>query len=271
LTTEHHYGLTICIITEALLIIIILGLVFLTRKRHWHDRWLDYRMTAESVRQLKLFLPLGGGKPFPRIAGHLTKYGNPSATWMTWYVQAIERTAGLPSLRLDNKHLKECVAQYAELLAEQQNYHKLSADLYSKIDKRLHKTGEVTLWLTLTACLIHFLPVIIPVFKLSLTLGNGLIFLCGFLPALGASMAGINHQGGFRRIAKSSRAMYEQFSLLADDASHLLNDLSDDKSNQVESTFIKVTNLSRNVANLMINELSDWKVVYQDRPPTLPA
>lgn len=271
LTSERHTGLTVCIIIESFAILTILGIVFFTRKNRWHVRWLDYRMTAESIRQLKLFLPLGGGKPFPKMSAHLTQYGNPSATWMTWYVQAIERAAGLPAVRVDNNHLKECLAQYAELLAEQQNYHKINADLNSKIEKRLHRTGELTMWLTLLACLVHLLPVLVPEFRLSQVTGNGLIFLCGFLPALGASMAGINHQGEFRRIARSSTAMLEQFSRLADDTRRLLNDLSVGESHQSESIFSQVTTLARAIANLMINEVSDWKVVFQDRPPTLPA
>ncbi|MFH0761333.1 MAG: hypothetical protein V2A67_07500 [Bacteroidota bacterium] len=271
LSDEQHSGLTICMILEALVILTILGLVFFTRKRRWHSRWLDYRMTAESVRQLKLFLPLGGGKPFPRMAAHLTNYGNPLASWMTWYVQAIERIAGLPSERVDTNHLRQCLAQYAELVEEQLNYHKQSASIYLKIEKRLHRTAELTLWLTLGACLIHLLQVFVPAIHFSAVFGNVLIFLCGFLPALGASMAGINHQGEFRRIAKSSTAMCDQFSTLAEETSSLLGNLSKDHPGESDTLFIRVTTLSRDIANLMINEVSDWKVVYQDRPPVLPA
>jgi hypothetical protein len=39
----------------------------------------------------------------------------------------------------------------------------------------------------------------------------------------------------------------------------------------IDPIFNQITTLARNIANLMINEMSDWKVVYQDRPPTLPA
>ncbi len=271
LSAEHHTGLAICMILEAIVILTILGLVFFTRKSRWHSRWLDYRMTAESVRQLKLFLALGGGKPFPRMAAHLMHYGNPSSSWMTWYVQSIERIAGLPNERVDNSHLRECLLQYDELLNEQIVYHRQSAAIYSKIEKRLHRTGELTLWLTLGACLTHLLPVVIPGIHLPPVFGNILTFLCGFLPALGASMAGINHQGEFRRIAKSSQAMCDQFLRLADEARNLRESISSGLAGEGESTFIKVTNLSRTIANLMINEVSDWKVVYQDRPPVLPA
>lgn len=268
---ELDAGLVICMILEALVIVSILSLVFFARNRRWHSRWLDYRMTAESVRHLKLFLVLGGGKPFPGMAAHLKHYGNPSSTWMTWYVQAIERIAGLPSGKVDELHLRKCLAQYAELLEEQLNYHQQSAGMYSKIEKRLHRTGEMTLWLTLGACLIHLLPVVLPVIHLSTFFGNVLTFLCGFLPALGAAMAGINHQGEFGRMAKSSSAMCEQFSQLADETNLLLADLSKGRSGGSESIFIRITTLSRNIANLMINEVTDWKVVYQDRPPVLPA
>jgi hypothetical protein len=51
----------------------------------------------------------------------------------------------------------------------------------------------------------------------------------------------------------------------------LLEKLQESKSGKGESLFNEVKDLSRTIANLMINEVSDWKVVYQDRPPTLPA
>ncbi len=270
LNGEHHGGTTVFTLLEAAVICTILGLVFFSRKSRWHGRWLDYRMTAESVRQLKLFLPLGGGKPFPQMAAHLTQYGNPSATWMTWYVQAIERLAGLPSVKADRNHLRNCLKEYAGLLAEQEEYHGRNAGIYEKLEHRLHKTGELTLWLTLCACLLHLVPVIFPQFHLQSGFGNTLTFLCGFLPALGASMAGINHQGEFKRIAKNSMGMEEQLSVLALQTETLLNELIAENET-TDSLFLKITDLSREIANLMINEVSDWKVVYQDRPPVLPA
>ncbi len=270
ITGEHHPGLVICMVLEALVILSILGLVFFTRSRRWHGRWLDYRMTAESVRQLKLFLPLGGGKPFTGNSAGRVEHESSPVTWMTWYVRSIERIAGLPSERLDTKHLRSCLVQYAELLDEQLKYHERSAGIYSKIEKRLHHAGELTLWLTLGACLTHLVPVVLPV-KLSVVFGNLLTFLCGFLPALGASMAGINHQGEFKRTAKTSASMCRQLSQLADETSQLLGELSDGQTPETKTIFIRVTNLSRNIANLMINEVSDWKVVYQDRPPVLPS
>jgi hypothetical protein len=270
LSSGHHpAGLLVFMMLEAVVIITILGLVFVARNRRWHGRWLDYRMLAESVRQLRLFLPLGGGKPFPKVAAHLKEYGNPSATWMTWYVQAIERYAGLPSGKADKRHLGECLRQYTRLLEEQLTYHQYNTLIYSRIEKRLHSTGEATLWLTLLACLAHLVPVMLPFITFPTILANTLTFLCGFLPALGASMAGINHQGEFRRIAKSSGAMAEQFAELAGEANRLASSLENEPGDR--PSFSEITDLSRDTANLMVNEVTDWKVVYQDRPPVLPA
>lgn len=271
MTAQYHKGLTICIIIESLIILTIIGFVFLSRKRRWHGRWLDYRMTAESIRQLTLFMPLGGGKPFPKMAAHLTQYGNPSATWMTWYVQSVERMAGLPALRVNKQHLKECLSRYALLLAEQKNYHQQNAIIYTKIDRRLHHIGELTLWLTLMSCLVHLLPTVVAGIILSPVVENALTFACGFLPALGASMAGINHQGEFKRMSMSSASMYEQFSRLENEINHLITQLQADKSLKKGYFFRQVSEVARTIANLMINEVSDWKVIYQDRPPTLPA
>jgi len=271
LYSERSHGLTICMILESVIILLILGLVLYARKRQWHSRWLDYRMTAESVRQLSLFLPLGGGKPFPVFAGHLSRYGDPSSTWMTWYVQAIERKAGLPAARVDDSYLKSCLDQYAGLLKEQMEYHQSNAAVNLIIKRRLHRTGELTLWLTLICCLIHLSSALIPAFALPTITGNILVFLCGFLPALGAAMAGINHQGEFGRNSKSSSAMSEHLSNLNAEIDILLRKLSEEKNSQTGVEYSQVVDMGREIANLMINEVSDWKIVYQDRPPTLPA
>ena len=64
---------------------------------HWHERWTEYRLLAELIRELRFLVPLGGGKPLPRIPAHLAVYGDPARTWMYWYVRAIAREIGIPA------------------------------------------------------------------------------------------------------------------------------------------------------------------------------
>jgi hypothetical protein len=135
----------------------------------------------------------------------------------------------------------------------------------------LHRIGELTIWLTLTFCLLHLLPALFTAINFPLIFGNTITFLCGFLPAFGAAMAGINHQGEFGRFAKSSMAMTDSFLQFTEEMDRITSDLDVLTKHKTITAFQKIKTLSHDIANLMINELSDWKVVFQERPPVLPA
>ena len=86
---------TACALAETGLIASVIALIVLGRVFfYWHERWLDYRIVAELIRHLRLIAPLGGFRPFPQIPAHWGTYGQPSASWMAWYVRAVERASG---------------------------------------------------------------------------------------------------------------------------------------------------------------------------------
>ena len=91
-----------------------------------------------------------------------------------------------------------------------------------------------------------------------------LIALGAFLPALGASLAGINSQGEFRRIAKRSEAMAEHLKkLLAEaDAMTLTDRLPITLRWSVDA------DLTAGVTQLMVNEVLDWRVVFLNLNPS---
>lgn len=55
-TSAHHTAETICTAVELLVIVVIIGLVAWGRTRRWHERWMDYRLVAELLRQLRLLI-----------------------------------------------------------------------------------------------------------------------------------------------------------------------------------------------------------------------
>ena len=67
----HHGAEIACIALEFVAIVAILALVFLGRRRRWHERWIDYRLTAELVRHLRLVAPLGWRATFSADSGAL--------------------------------------------------------------------------------------------------------------------------------------------------------------------------------------------------------
>lgn len=252
---------------EFISIIVILGIYFLGRKDRWHERWLDYRIGAELIRHLRLIAPLGGKRPFPQIPAHWSTFGQISSSWMSWYVHAIERRLGLPDARIDREYLKECLSKINSYITEQIKYHDYTYNRSNKIRNRLHIGSIILLILTLIACGIHLLHALSVQINLPEWLTpNILIFITGFFPALGASFAAMNNQGEFRRIAKRSEVMEKQLKLLQKKIIELEDKIISSPDSGAIQFSAEVTSKVSEAARLFVNEVLDWRVVFQDQP-----
>ncbi len=266
-TSAQHAPETICTAVELLVIAFIIGLVAWGRTRRWHERWMDYRLVAELTRQLRLLIPLGGGRPFPRLAPHLGRYGNPHESWMYWYVRAIERAAGLPRQRVTREFLCECLGELDEIIRGQMDFHRQNSERSERLDHRLHALGLWLFGLTAAAVAFHFTPHLVVWAGGSLHWSEGFIrtltAISAVFPALGGALAAINNQAEFARLAKRSHAMADRLELLHQEISALR------KSEQPTST--RTIEIAVRAAQLMVDEVSDWRVIFQDRPPVLPG
>jgi hypothetical protein len=86
-----------------------------------------------------------------------------------------------------------------------------------------------------------------------------------FLPALAAALAGISNQGEFARVAKRSAAMADGFKQFAVRITELK---SGDRQGQDAPKLSQVIPLAGKIAEAMVDEVADWRVVFIDRPPT---
>ena len=91
-----------------------------------------------------------------------------------------------------------------------------------------------------------------------------LITLNALLPACGAALAAIRSQGEFQRLVRRSEAMKEALTRL-----HLELSMIQPADNALKSQEIR--RVAERIAQLMLNETLDWRVVFQDRPLVLPA
>jgi hypothetical protein len=244
-------------VLELSAILAILGIVFVGRRRRWHERWIDYRLAAELVRTLRLVAPLGGNRPFPQIPAHWASYGQPGSTWMAWYVRAVERDLGLPSVRVDSKYVKGALAHLGDLLAGQSGFHERNAARYENNHHRLQVVGGMLIGLTLLACVLHLT---VP------SLSSLLVFFAGFFPALGAAIAGIANQGEFRRIARRSQAMKDQLARIASEIETLRAHIDAPPPGSAAQPSLEAADLCTEAARLLANEVMDWRVVVLDRP-----
>ncbi len=264
--SPHHTAETVCTALELLVIAVILGLVSWGRARRWHERWMDYRLVAELIRQLRLLIPLGGGRPFPRLAPHLGQYGNPRESWMHWHVRAVERAAGLPQQRFTPESLGECLSDLKKVIGQQVDFHEVNSRRSERLDHRLHTLGLWLFGMTAAAVGVHFLPHLVGWAGGSLewpdSFARGLTAISAIFPALGGALAAINNQGEFARLAKRSHAMKERLEEIQQEISTL------EKSPPTSSRTIEI---AVRTAQLMVDEVSDWRVIFQDRPPVLPG
>jgi hypothetical protein len=255
-----HVG-TLCSVLEFLVVLRIVSLVWLGNKRHWHDRWMAYRLMAELVRQLRLLIPLGGGRPFSRPKPYHLNYGNPANSWMYWHFRAIDREVGLPSARVTPAYVKDCLGYVAKVVRNQVDFHQRNTEQSKRIEHRLHSAG---LFLFAATGLIIAVHVFLQTLEPHEWVEYGLSFFCATLPAIGAALAGISNQGEFARISKRSSAMQEQLKHMSADLEKLL-----ERETAVPSK--DATRSTLRIAQTMVDEVLDWRVVFLDRPLVTPG
>ena len=247
---------TLCITAELVVILTILLMVRRARRRHWHQRWLDYRLLAEMIRQLRFLLPLGAPWPFPRAPAHWESYGDLSRRWMAWHMRALTRASGLPDATVDQAYLRQCLGYLKQVLEGQLKFHQENWKQSEQIEHSLHHASIGLIVATLVCILAHLTPFLH-------ALGPVLTLCCATFPAFGAALAGINNQAEFARIARRSRAMTTQI----EKALAAITELELAKS----LSLAEVSGLARGAARLMVDEVLDWRVIFTDRPTSLPA
>jgi hypothetical protein len=268
---DHEWPEITFIGLEFLAILYVLFLVIVGQRWRWHERWIDYRLTAELVRHLRLVAPLCGERPLPRIPAQLVTFGEPAASWMAWYVRAVERALQMPSAVVDKTYLDAYLAQLKAVVAEQIEYHERNELRCAKVEKRLEICGVIILGVIVFACGLHFvIGARHEYFGLD-WLSAVLTFLCGFLPALGAALAGIMHQGEFRSLTRRSRSMRTRLLNQLKEIEILETETGNPVLSPEQRPSRRALNLAGTAAGLLVSELLDWRVILLDQPLRPPA
>lgn len=249
------------------------GFLFAAVRRRWHERWMEYRLMAELIRQLRFMLPLGGGRPLVRTPTFLGVYGDPTRSWMYWHVRAIARAAGLPSAEVDPHYVRECLEDL-EAIADgpgigQRSWHQTNSVRSNNIYRVLSVGSGMLFLATVVTTGVHFAWLAMDTKQDIRSLAEKIvtqitlpwmILLSAFLPALGNALAGINHSGEFLRSAKRSRAMADEFALQAKRIRELA-------ARSGEPTLAEVIPIASRMAQSMVEEVIDWRAILLDRRP----
>lgn len=241
---------TLWILCELTLIVLIIMITAVGNLKHWHERWIDYRLLSEQLRQLRFLTPLGLTTPSFRVPAHDT-YGDPRNTWVNWHFRAIVREAGMVGATIDGQYL----ASYGDFLSKQEitgqiGYHKRNSPRFRRINHSLHIIGMGLFALTFVTTFIHLFYH-----------ADWLILCSAFFPALGAAIYGIRTQGEFDQLAKRSDAMSAHLENLRDEL---------DRRDFVPS-YKLIGSIAENTAEVMSSETLDWRIVFQSKRLVLPG
>jgi len=251
------------IVIGAIILIIWLGL-----RRHWHERWLNYRALAEMLRHGRFlaFVSEFGRLPAGRV-------GARDAPWMLWYVRATMREIGLPGATLGRAYRQALLdATYKEEIAGPQGqleYNLHNIKVAREIDRFLHRLGMGCFVLTAL-----ILALFLALFGLDRLIASASIealllvakplvtFLSAGLPALGAAVAGIRVHSDFEASVKRSARTLDQLAELSDDYASAAKDNAD-----LDDT----ADLLIETARVLSEDIAAWQDLYGRKRLTLPA
>ena len=263
---------TIWISTEVILIILILGVTTAGKRGRWHEKWIDYRQLAEEMRQYRLYFLTLGRKT--GVDEFTQGEGGEAAGWVDWYFSATRREAGMTSGSFDATNI--CVITDTVLHEEilpQIAYHDRKAATLHVMEHRLHVLGEMAFATTLLICLGYLFLVFFgekngtdlqhQVYIFEKVAKNWVTMMTGFLPALGAAFFGIRVQGEFGSTAERSHATAAQLKNIAEK----FEKLARQETPRLPSLRLHV----EEVAQAMLMENMDWRLLYISKPLNLPG
>lgn len=248
---EHHSPLeTVRGFTVLGVLVAILLLWRLGQARRWHERWIDYRLLTELLRQVRYLALLGRVPASARIPAHSAAV-DPMNTWVGWHTRAITRQLGLVHARITDDYLRACRSLLRDgLIGSQISYHANSARQMERLDRRLRMLGLTTFVLTFIAVLVTFIN-----HWRWLTLAEAV------LPALGGAFGAIRSQGEIERLASRSEAMHDYLEQIRDQLD----------AQGTTPPLIVVAQVAENATDALTAEVTDWRIVFQTKPLELPG
>jgi hypothetical protein len=194
-----HWLIVAAIAIELAALLVILGVYLAERHFRWRERWLDYRLLAEIMREIDLMAQIGGAP----LAGSLDRVSDihPERGWVSWFVAAVGRSIGIVGGRYDVSYLK-AVRDYAvhTRLADQIAYHDRTSKQNRSVNGILHRASQ-----TLFACTLLAIAA-----ELEWQSSNLAPFLAGVFPAITAASFGIRNQAEFEIVVHRSARLRER-------------------------------------------------------------
>lgn len=243
------------VILELLMIGLIVWNTRLGVRRAWQRRWLDYRGLAERLHPIPFLKLLGVASP-PRAPARKRRLG---LRWVDWYVAAAWRSFATPSLTLDQETYDRVRAlAMRHHLEPQIAYHRRNAQRMHKLEQRLHRLGQALFILTIASCVSVLLlllsePAIVKAHAAWFALP-----IAGF-PALGGAAYALRVHGDYE--GSASRSIETAAELQA------IREALEAPSTRLP----RAASLLEAAARVMLVDLDEWRLTYEQRALAIPG
>ena len=243
--------------------VFILTIIFLTKfgnYRGWHERFLDYRFLAELIRHMRYLALLGDVMPSARFPVYNV---HENSTWVNWHFRNIIREAGLIKANVTKDYLKSLHMFLKDCeIKNQIEFYEKNTKEFNLLSNRLERIGWWCYYAGLGAVLCRALVYVYGYLgyeTLNPSVERGKNYfnqIASIIPAIAPVLWGIKSQGEFARLAKRYAAMKAQLVEINQGVENIEGKLSSKNLRQ----------FAEEAANIMINEVSDWKVLLKARP-----
>lgn len=275
------------------------------RRHNFHQRWLDARLIAESLRgeQLLSWIGFSGrrvvSEPEPKADAH----GPPRTVWTPWLTNAFSALPGMPHGQMDPARIGEIASAVNKVVVGQRGYHKDNHRRLAKFHHRLDRIGIAAIIIGVMAAIFYLASVSAKydVFPWLHPCISGLFdwtgphygwaspaaaFLGGVGPAVAAALASIRYHGDFERFAERSRNTQEALADLSVRAAALVTradkmadkatnekkaDEASEARNNERPLFEELLALVLDTQSALDDDLADWRFAYAARPVPPPA
>jgi hypothetical protein len=221
----------------------------------WQRRWLDYRAVAERIHPIPFLKLLGIASP-PRAPARKRRLGT---RWVDWYVATQWRSAAMPEVKLDADGYARVRAWIiGHHLDPQIAYHRLNAQRMHKLEQRLHKLGQALFTLTILACVAVLLLLIFHPQLAKQQAAWFALFIAG-LPALGGAAYALRVHGDYA--GSASRSIETAAELTS------IRDSLDAPTTRLP----RAASLTEAAARVMLVDLDEWRLTYEQRALAIPG
>ncbi|MGF1456244.1 MAG: hypothetical protein ACFB6R_12825 [Alphaproteobacteria bacterium] len=233
------------------------------RRERWKDRWIDYRLLAEELRQLH-FLSLSGSRSLEAQVPPAAIDRQPGPRWVNWYYRATVRELPLPHVSLDQDYLDSVaiVVRDGEIRAQADRFRARAGQL-ERLGRRLDRLGHGALVSTLILGLVYLLLVagqerLFADASWADLARNLIILPAALLPILGAGLTALARHEAIETARDRARAT-------ADRLEHLWH------SNGTRMTLPRVSHLTEDAARILMTDIADWRFLNRTKPLSLPT